>query len=94
MTESQRASGRAHVRLGKPVVLLMESCASEMAFKIRFLLACLAGGRDGLKSDDRHEGTRLIPASGPTRQSREEKETDLRSGLDGRSTRLDRPRPA
>lgn len=34
---------------GKAVVLVMESCASEMAFSIRFLLACLAGGRVGLK---------------------------------------------
>lgn len=39
----------ANVLEGKAVVLVMESCASEMAFSIRFLLACLAGGRVGLK---------------------------------------------
>ena len=34
---------------GKAVVLVMESWASEMAFRIRFLLACLPGGREGLE---------------------------------------------
>lgn len=53
--EGERATKAAvdfmlvNVLEGKAVVLVMESWASEMAFSIRFLLACLAGGRVGLK---------------------------------------------
>lgn len=53
--EGERATTAAvdfrlvNVLEGKAVVLVMESWASEMAFSIRFLLACLAGGRVGLK---------------------------------------------
>ncbi len=32
------------------VVLLMDSWASEIALRIRYLLACLAGGREGLQN--------------------------------------------
>lgn len=45
---------------GKAVVLVIESWASEMAFSMRFLLACLAGGRVGLEQQE--TASRYSPA--------------------------------
>ena len=82
----------------KAVVLVMESWASEMAFRIRFLLACLPGGREGLEGHGltftfcphvvRHYCSMrvirmVIDPGGCVRV------THLRSGLEGRDTRLD-----